>query len=74
MATIESLLGQSLKDLSEDQLTDFVENLRSVRQTFTDSAYETRSNKRKTAAKRKGPEITAEFLKDVEELAEDLDL
>jgi hypothetical protein len=74
MATLESILGKSIHEFSEEQLTDFVENLRSVRQSFTDSAYETRTNKRKAAAKRKGPEVTAEFLADIESLADDLDL
>ncbi len=74
MATLESLIGVPLHELTEEKLTDFIENLRAVRQGFTDNAYETRQTRRKSSTKRKGPEITAEFLAEVDALAEDLDL
>lgn len=74
MATLESLIGRPLHELPEEEITNFIENLRSVRQSFTDGAYEERKTRRKTATKRKGPEITAEFLAEVDSLAEDLDL
>ncbi len=68
MATLSSELGVDLHDLTQDQLTDFIENLRSKRQSFTDNAYETRTTKRSAATKRKSPEITAEFLADLDDL------
>ena len=73
MATLESLIGTPLHELSEDELTNFIEGLRSVRQTFTDGAYTERTTKRKAAAKRKGPDLTPEFLAEVDSLMDDLE-
>ena len=53
MATLSSELGIPLEELDEEQITDFIENLRARRQIFTDSAYETRQNRRQSAAKAK---------------------
>ena len=39
MATLESLIGIPLHELSEEELTNFIEGLRSVRQTFIDEVY-----------------------------------
>ena len=74
MATLESLIGRPLHELSEEEVTNWIENLRSTRQLFTDGAYEARSKKRAASTKRKGPEVTAEFLAEIDELAEELDL
>lgn len=74
MATLESIIGKPLHLLSEDELTNFVENLRATRQTFTDGAYTERTTRRKAATKRKGPEITAAFLAEIDDLSDDLDL
>jgi hypothetical protein len=74
MATLQSLIGRPLHELSEDEITNWIENLRSTRQSFTENAYEERTARRKTASKRKGPQITAEFLAEIDELSDDLDL
>ena len=68
MATLESLIGIPLHELSEEELTNFIEGLRSVRQTFIDEVYTERITKRKAATKRKGLDVTAEFLDDLEDL------
>lgn len=74
MATLESLIGRPLHEMSEDQITNFIENLRSTRQLFTDGAYEERQSKRKSSAKRKGKDITPELLAEIDALADELDL
>lgn len=68
MATLESLIGTPLHELSEEELTNFIENLRSVRQTFTDNAYTERTTKRKTTTKKNSTNITLEFLAELENL------
>lgn len=74
MATLESLIGVPLHELPEDQITDFVENLRSTRQQFTEGAYEERKFKRKSSAKRQTKQMTPELLAEIDSLMEELDL
>lgn len=74
MATLSSIIGTPLDQLEESQLTEFVENFRSVRQTFTEGAYEERKTKRTASAKRKGKDVSLELLAEIDDLADDLEL
>lgn len=74
MATLESLIGTPIHEMTEEQLTNFIENLRSTRQSFTDGAFEERKTRRQSSAKRKPKEVSAELLAEIDALADELDL
>ena len=66
MATLSTLIGTPFHELPELQRYQFIDDLRELRQTFTDGAYEFRKSKRKTA---KPPNLKIEAL-----MEEDFDL
>lgn len=58
MATLTTLIGTPFHELPETQRLFFLDDLRELRQKFTDGAYEFRKAKRKTA-KPPSPKIEA---------------
>jgi len=68
MATLASLIGKPLEELSEEELTSFIENLRTSRQLFLDDAYEARKSRRIASSKRKPKEMSAELAQEIDEL------